>query len=291
MITSGDVQYEPAKVKVAQVTPTCLTLVAGDLGYHSKAIKDLFKQVNYNSTTSPETIAQIYGQAIQAIKRKEAEDLYLAPLGLNTDTFIAQQKEMSDSFVATLREQLQNHRGAETEAIIVGPEIVREHHVMRIFEVDTHGLVTCHDDVAFAAVGSGSWHARSRLMQYGYVNTITLAPALAAAYAGKKAAEVAPGVGKETDIMLVLRDHTEHLRTELAEELPRIYQRYEAQHIDLVKTVINDLDRFLGEVAARDQEAARRARENSQTDADSSQAAAEASRPDENGPTSDGGSD
>jgi len=94
MLTTGDVQYEPTKIKVAQPTPSTLILVAGDFAYHSQAIKRLFKKVD--STAAPENIATIYSQIIQGIKRKEAEDLFLAPLGLNTDTFLAQQKEMSD---------------------------------------------------------------------------------------------------------------------------------------------------------------------------------------------------
>jgi hypothetical protein len=72
--------------------------------------------------------------------------------------------------------------------------------------VDTGGSVNCCDDVGFAAIGIGAWHAKSRLMQGGYINNMFFAPALAVLYAAKKAAEIAPGVGRATDIQIVLRE-------------------------------------------------------------------------------------
>lgn len=170
MITAGDVKYEPMQRKRAEIFPGISILIAGDYAYHSAAIAATYTQAGKNA--SPENIATIYGQALQVVKRKEAEDLYLAPLGLNTDTFIAQQREMSDSFVATLREQMQNHRSEDVGAIVIGGQTYGENRAVRIFEVNTQGIVSCHDDVGFSAIGSGAWHAKSRLMQAGYVNTL-----------------------------------------------------------------------------------------------------------------------
>jgi hypothetical protein len=76
--------------------------------------------------------------------------------GLNTDTFFSQQREMSDSFVTALREQMQNHRSEEVAAIVIGGQTIGEHRGVRIFEVNTHGIVSCHDDVGFSAIGSGA---------------------------------------------------------------------------------------------------------------------------------------
>ncbi|MGB7254085.1 MAG: hypothetical protein WBC94_10800, partial [Xanthobacteraceae bacterium] len=199
MITAGDIQYEPNQLKMAWPTPQTLALIAGDYSLHSQAIKDLLKQTN--AQTSPENVAKIYGQTIQAIKRREAEDLYLAPVGLNTDTFLAQQSDLSDGFVAKLREQLQGYQGADVAALIVGSDVIRDQRLVRIFTINSYGMVHCHDDVGFAAIGTGASHAESILMQAGYVNTLGWGPALAVLYAAKRVAEIAPGVGKKaTDI-------------------------------------------------------------------------------------------
>ena len=284
MITAGDVQYEPPQFKAAQFTPTTVGLVAGDFAYHSKAIKDTLRQIN--DTTSPENIATIYGQIIQSITRKEAEDLYLAPVGLNTDTFLAQQRDLADSFVSVLREQLQQHQGEETEAIIVGSETLRDRRVIRLFTVDRHGTVSCHDDVGYAAIGIGAWHARSRLMQYGYVSQFRWIEAVAAMYAAKKAAEIAPGVGnKTTDMWIIFRDHIEPLRPDIAAELPNIYGRYEQEHQKLIVNSVEELRQFVLTAGDRGRHDQGRGpfRTDAQTDASPNTTTAKASRKDEAG--------
>jgi hypothetical protein len=245
-ITAGDVKYEPAQRKIAHISPTTLILVAGDYGYHSTAIKETFRQTD--ETASPEKIATIYAQAIQALKRREAEDLYLAPLGLNTDSFIAQQNEMSSSFVATLREQMQNHRSEEVAALVVGSQSVRGIRTVRIFEVSTLGIVTCHDDVGFAAIGIGAWHAKANLMQAGYVNTLFFPAALGLSYAAKKASEVAPGVGDNTDVSIVFKDRVEPLRQDLADALPELYKSYAERRQKLSLDALFELRDFIAKL-------------------------------------------
>jgi hypothetical protein len=79
----------------------------------------------------------------------------------------------------------------------------------------------------FRQLGDGAWHAKSRLMQAGYVNTAHFAPALAAIFVAKKAAEVAPGVGTATDIHIVFKNQVEPLRPDLAAKLSELYNIYE----------------------------------------------------------------
>jgi 20S proteasome alpha/beta subunit len=167
-ITAGDVEYEPNQQKIA-IMPGRATLIAiaGEVSIHSEAIKRTYDQSTGITNASPYQIATFYGQAIQAIKRRQAEDLYLAPLGLNTDTFVAQQRDYSDKFVDRITDQLQQYNGADVEGLVVGCDGERVH----ILQLDSRGNISAMDDIGFAAIGIGSWHARSRLMQSGYVNT------------------------------------------------------------------------------------------------------------------------
>jgi len=182
MITAGDVQYEPQQTKHAHITPNILLVIAGDYSTHSRAIKKITEHFQIIPSASPESVAIFYGRSIQELKLKEAEDLYLAPLGLNSDSFLAQQKDMAPHFVSLLTEQMQAYRGEEIDALVVGSE----RGAVAIYAVDTKGMISCHDDVGFAAIGSGSWHAKSRLMQFGHVNSNTFATALTVTYAAKK---------------------------------------------------------------------------------------------------------
>jgi 20S proteasome alpha/beta subunit len=205
MITTGDVTYEPNQTKIAQFTPTTMGLIAGDY------------------SISPERIANLYGHAVQEIKLKQAEDIYLAPLGLNSDSFLAQQKDMAPHFVSLLTEQMQAYPGEDVDALIIGAH----DGIINIYGVDRMGIVYCYDDVGFAAIGSGSGHVKSRLTQVGYTShNLEIAPALAITYAAKKISQVAPGVGVHEDIHLVFKDHYEMLPYDWWVAVRDLYDEY-----------------------------------------------------------------
>jgi len=202
MISAGDVEYEPPQSKFAVITPHLMLAIAGDYSVHTQAIKKTARHFEGRQDALPEDVAVFYGRAIQAIKLKEAEDLYLAPLGLNSDSFLAQQKDMAPHFVSYLTDQMQAYRGDEVDALIVGGS----GRGVAIYAVDTKGIVTCADDVGFAAIGSGAWHAKSILMKNGFTNNLRLSQASGIAFAAKKGAEIAPGVGADTDGMVIFKD-------------------------------------------------------------------------------------
>jgi hypothetical protein len=289
MITAGDVQYEPQQFKVSRASPTTVVMIAGDYSLHTQALKEMFGQLKGATNPTPKNIALIYGRAIQGVKRRQAEDLFLAPLGLNTDSFIAQQKDMSEQFVNSITSQLQNYRGDEVEAIIVG----HAEGSAQIYTVDTLGIVNCSDDVGFAAIGIGAWHAKSSLMQAGYINRSTFENAMAATFAAKKSAETAPGVGKNTDIHLITRETVHALWPNVAKKLGELYTEFEAERLSLSARSVEKLhaymrgeakDEFWGSIDEEDrrqlEELARKDKEANVGDAT---AAAEAPRGNEGG--------
>ena len=232
MITAGDVQYEPQQTKHANITPKILLVIAGD-SLHSQAIRKTAAHFKGSMTATPEDVATFYGRTIQALKLREAEDLYLAPLGLNSDSFLAQQKDMAPHFISLLTEQMQAYRGEEVDALVIGP---REQDVVSIYGVDTKGMVTCHDDVGFAAIGNGAWHVKSRLMQFGYANSNVFSTALVISYAAKKVSELAPGVGTNTDIKIVFRDHVEEIRPDVGNKLHSLILELERKPTNLARS-------------------------------------------------------
>ena len=253
MITAGDVQYEPQQKKIANITSKVLLMIAGDYSLHSQAVQRTMGQFGFKPNASPEEIAVFYGRAIQAIKLKEAEDYYLAPLGLNSDSFISQQKDMAPHFVTMLTDQMQSYRGEEVEALIVGSS----NNLIHVYGVDTRGVVSCHDDVGFAAIGSGGWHARSRLMQIGYVNSLAFANALGFAFAAKRISQVAPGVGLHTDITLVTRNGISPLLEKLDRHIHELYAEYWPKADALGREYISRIDQFLNRAPLAENEASK----------------------------------
>jgi hypothetical protein len=167
----------------------------------------------------------------------------LAPLGLNSDTFLAQQKEMSDFFVDKVTSQMQAHQSPDVEAIVLG----RDGENANIYTVDYRGMLSCLNDVGFAAIGIGAWHAKSNLMQAGYQSGLSLAPALAAAFTAKKSAEVAPGVGTNTDIHILTKNGHFPLWPDVQKKLHDLYEDYQRSRSRLAEAAVLELDRFMVE--------------------------------------------
>jgi hypothetical protein len=280
MITAADVQYEPQQQKIAFFGQT-MVLVAGDIGIHSLAIQETLKELR-GRELKPHDIALIYGRAIQGINRRHAENEILAPLGLNTDTFQAQQKDLSEGFVNMVASQLQNRRPIDTEALVVGSDGENVH----IYTIDAYGGDTCLDGVAFGAIGIGAWHAKSRLMQVGHTSTRVLAPSLAAIFAAKKNAEIAPGVGSSTDINIVLKDAIFPLWERARPEIETLYKKYTAETSALGDRMVAELQEFIDKPKQADQDdktGEGSSGENAQANGRAGENAAEAPRGNEGG--------
>jgi 20S proteasome alpha/beta subunit len=241
MITAGDVQYEPQQTKHAHITPKVLLVIAGDYSTHSQAMKRTIAHFNGSASATSEEVATFYGRAIQALKLKEAEDLYLAPLGLNSDSFLSQQSDMAPHFVSLLTDQMQAYRGEEVEALVIGPQ----NGVVSVYGVDTKGMIACHDDVGFAAIGGGAWHAKSRLMTFGYASSNVFSTSLVVSYAAKKISELAPGVGQSTDIKIVFRDHIEELRPDVGNRLHELFLEYKEKASNLGLECIGEMFKYI----------------------------------------------
>ena len=65
------------------------------------------------------------------------------------------------------------------------------------------GEITCQDRVGFAAIGIGTSHAESEFMFAGHNVNNFFPETVRTAYFAKRRAEVAPGVGKATDMFMI----------------------------------------------------------------------------------------
>lgn len=237
-ITAGDVEYEPNQQKLSMLAPNVMLLIAGDYSIHTAAIYDTRRRLLAQGRTGPSAAAEAYASSIREAKQRQAENIYLAPMGLTIDTFHSRQREFSPEFVDRISNQLQQHQGADVEALIVGVE----NNIAHIYMVDSSCQVTCHDDVGFAAIGIGAWHAKSALMQARYTNNFVLAPAFATLFIAKKRAEIAPGVGVTTDYHWITRRGWSPIVQGLIDKAHEIYKDYEKKNIEWVKEAVDKLN-------------------------------------------------
>jgi hypothetical protein len=215
------------------------------------------------------------------MRKADAERTILYPLGLNVNTFLARQAHMNSAIVHDLKEALLAHDlPGHQEAIFMGidndgPVSDKGEKLAypQLYVTDADRLAWLNT-VGFAAIGIGRSHAESQLMYSGHAPLNSFEQTVLFAYAAKKRSEVAPGVGKETDICVVGPGlGTFHkVEDEHVAGIERIFQksrisieRIHKRTLDETKTYIEEIRKYYVEKqkqAEKQQQAESPAKEN-----------------------------
>ena len=81
------------------------------------------------------------------------------------------------------------------------------------------GHQECHDVISYVAVGSGEIHAIQSMIGFCHSATEPLTETVFRVLASKQRAELAPGVGRETDLIVIGRDGPRILAAQTMETL------------------------------------------------------------------------
>jgi 20S proteasome alpha/beta subunit len=198
-VTAGDIEFEPNQSKVFRFTNSILALTAGDSQLQTEVCNLTLRRIDAAAVV--EDVVRFYGEEIAGYKLRQAERTVLAPFGINMQEFLDRQKDWSPEFRDDITLRIRSVK-AGVATIITGVDRFGPH----IYIVDGFGNVVCNDAVGFAAIGDGKWHAESQFMFARYVPRMPIHEALLLTYSAKKRAEVAPGVGKDTDVFIVLEN-------------------------------------------------------------------------------------
>lgn len=235
MITAGDVEFEQPQPKIWQQGPHAIAMTYGDSAAQAEIAIRSEAEVVANGIKEIPEIARIYGSKLMNYVRRAAEADILAPLQLSHATFLAHQSAMHSDLVSRISRDLQHYYTDSGMYRSLGGAIVagadgRGAHLFRV----EYGTPIQLDHIGFVAAGSGQWHAESQFMFSRYTREWDFPEALSLVYAAKKRAEVAPGVGSETDIVAIATSPPQvwHFRhdSELVKELDKIYGQANEKH-------------------------------------------------------------
>lgn len=231
MLTAGDIEFEPTVPKRHFFTSSCVALVAGDAYSQSEILRSVSEEVRQRIDTDPTKwlligdIARLYLRERSRVVRELAETRLLSPFGLTMPEYLSRQTEFSADFVRDVANELVNFEAPEIEAIITGVDESGPH----IFTVDGSGYKCC-DSVGFASIGAGAWHANSQMMSYNHTHAHSLADTLLNVFFAKKRAEVAPGVGEQTDMFVILGlGQADTLNLNVQKELEQRHEEHRRQ--------------------------------------------------------------
>ena len=202
MMTAGDIEFEQPQSKMWRLNADTIALMYGDMAAQTEIAGGTELAVARQAVQDVESIAELYAQKIGEYTRRSAEELVLRPLGMSIESFLEHHQGMQTDLTADLIRQLQTHAykcGRDLGgAIVAGVDDVGAH----IWQVE-YGELSRLDRIGFLARGSGRWHAESEFMFAGYTPAWDFPEALSLVYSAKKRAEVAPGVGRQTDVVLI----------------------------------------------------------------------------------------
>ncbi len=235
MVTAGDIEFEPSQAKyhafsLTPAGPTAAALIAGDNTAQITICSRAMARLSAMPGALVEEVAAVYAEEFQAYRRIAAEANYLKPLGLDSNTFVSRQSELSPSIAQDLVYKLTNS-GLDASSLIVGRDVTGAH----IFAVHDPGEVFCADAIGFAAVGTGRRHAEAQFCLAGYSQHDSYGRALLLTYRAKKRAEVSPGVGPKTN-MFVVTNTFSSLDNVIFSKIEEAHDRLET----LIKNFVNE---------------------------------------------------
>jgi hypothetical protein len=208
MLSDGGlgIEYEASRWKTLMIGKTHMVFVAGELTFNSLALGRLVEQMQVREALTTRAIAEAYGSIVSQLAFERAAKRIVEPLGISakrwqSDDLKWQDIGLPEGVLSQVLDQLQSET-VDCEAIVLGCD-GREAHLVR---VDNRGVLTLHDDIGFVSIGSGGIHASGYYMQAPYTHVLGYHRALLLTYFGKKRAEVAPGVGRSTNMFLITED-------------------------------------------------------------------------------------
>jgi 20S proteasome alpha/beta subunit len=109
------------------------------------------------------------------------------------------------------------------EFLIAGVDTTGGH----IFSVSNPGgTYNEYCQIGYAAIGSGAIHAVQSMIGFGHTGKCDLLKTIFYVYASKRRAEVAPGVGKDTDLAIINHEGVTQLTGDQLASLEELYNEY-----------------------------------------------------------------
>lgn len=175
-------------------------LTAGDVFFAHEVLEAVRKNVTDKGITQAAIIADLFRQCYQNIRRQHIVRAELEPRGLNLDTYYQNHQKFMPQIIQMIDNALKTWN-PKTELIIAGYCEDK----CRIFSVVNPGDLFCHDALGFAAIGSGAPHAIYSLIESDYKKSMGEDAVRELIEKAKHRSEVAPGVGRGTELLNIKR--------------------------------------------------------------------------------------
>jgi hypothetical protein len=222
MVTLGGfIEFEHTVPKMTAASSVAVAMVAGDALVGTKIAMDVAETV---AGTDPPVsdIAQGLAARYEADRRVRLVQQILMPRGLDLASFYGSHQALNANIVAMVDNQMQQFN-LGVEILLAGVDRTGAH----IYTVTNPGPPeNLHDAIGYAAIGSGAIHALQALIGFRHSAAAEYHETVFRAYAAKRRAEVAPGVGLDTDMAVISPTGIHELTARELTQLREIYEEF-----------------------------------------------------------------
>lgn len=223
MVTLGGfIEFEHAIPKMAAASARAISMAAGDALIGTRIVQEVAQAVTGTPTVLD--IAQRLASQYEGTRTARIEQQLLALRGLNWQSFYGGHASFNPQITMMLDQQMQGFN-LGVELLLAGVDDSGAH----IYSVHNPGRPEyLHDVIGYAAIGSGAIHAVQSMIGFGHAANGKYHETVFRVYASKRRAEVAPGVGLDTDMAVISASGMHWLSPEELEQLRKIYEGFES---------------------------------------------------------------
>lgn len=223
-----NVEFETSEKKIEQVGTACVILSSGNGAYSAEIVRTAIGLLDGNPNPPISRAAEIIRDGFIQVRATKVKEQVLVPaLGPDYLKFEAmniplpQYLQYQPAIFQQITVQMQMFN-LGTDMIIAGIDPGGA----RVAYVGNPGTLAWLDKLGYSAIGSGGLHATTRLSLGSQTRESGLAETVYRVFEAKKAAEVAPGVGDETDLAIVETNRIQACGSEVLTKLQELVNHH-----------------------------------------------------------------
>ena len=224
MVTMGGItEFEHEVPKVTQIGDRIVALAAGDALRGAQLINELRRDVHHGAQQL-QNVAATAAALYAALRRQQIESEILSPRGITMQQFYqGLQQAMLPQLVINI-DNLIGTFNYNLEVLIAGADDSGAH----LYAItNPGGSYNDFQPIGYAAIGSGALHAVQSLIGMRQTPLRSLHETVFNVYASKRRAEAAPGVGRETDVVIIQANAITRVEQPVLQQLDTLYQEYQ----------------------------------------------------------------
>jgi hypothetical protein len=231
----GFLEFEHRGSKIVELNEKALVMVAGDSLIGGRLAREAAGAVPGDPPAAADIAADL-GMRYDATRRQQMEDQVLRSRGLTLADFYGRHGTLGQQGAMVIDQQLAMFN-LNVELLLAAVDQNGAHlHTVH----NPGGGDRNHDAIAYAAIGSGAIHVLPAMTGFRHGPGAPHAETLVRVYAAKRQAEVAPGVGKDTEVAVVSSDGIERLSTEDIGKLEAIYEQVQEHSRAALRNAVSE---------------------------------------------------